>query len=335
MSTGGDSGASEQPADMAPIMSLLAADEELCDALKSVDLEIIQLVMQLGGSEKSYRRERAQQTRQLVSEVYSVPRVTRALKFLPNLNLQAGFALDLTNTDENGEQWDFTLKLMRDKAYTMVEEQKPYCLVGSPGCTPFCAYQHLNAARHGWSKEEVERRRLAGVVHLEFVCRLYDLQLKNKRYFLHEHPATATSWREPCIADILSRDGVDRVVGDQCQYGQGDEHDNPVRKSTGWMSNSPCVREALSQRCTGLRGYCSITKGGRHVTASGRLAREVAVYPFVLCKAILTGLQRQLKKDGLLHDHVHGLQPVFEEGQTTTTYPEAPCTYQGVHAGIP
>ena len=139
MSTGGNSGSSGQSnllADVAPIMNLLAADEELCEAVKQVDAEIVKLVMQLGGSEKSYRRERAQQTKQLISEIYSVPRVTRALKFLPNLNLQAGFALDITNTDENGDQWDFTQKVMRDKAYALVEEQKPYCLVGSPGARP-------------------------------------------------------------------------------------------------------------------------------------------------------------------------------------------------------
>ena len=128
----------------------------------------------------------------------------------------------------------------------------------------------------------MERRSLAGVVHLGFVCRLYALQLRNKRFFFHEHPDTATSWKEPCIADIMAHEDLHRVVGDQCQYGQGDEFDNPVKKATGWMTKSPCLREALSQRCTGMHSYCSRHKGGIHRTVSGRLAREVAVYPFVL-----------------------------------------------------
>ena len=84
-------------------MSLLAADEEICEALMTVDREILALVRQLGGSEKSYRRERANQTKFLVSEIYSTPRITRALKFLPHLSLLAGLAFDLTATDENGE----------------------------------------------------------------------------------------------------------------------------------------------------------------------------------------------------------------------------------------
>ena len=49
------------------------------------------------------------------------------------------------------------------------------------------------------------------------------------------------------------------------------------------------------------------------MTASGRLAREVAVYLFVLCKAILMGLQNQLRADGLVKDGVYGIQPKFDE----------------------
>ena len=59
--------------------------------------------------------------------------------------------------------------------------------------------------------------------------------------------------------------------------------------------------------------------------ASGRLAREVAVYPFALCKAILLGIQRQLRKDGLLKAHTYGLQPLFDDDVTTT--------YHDVHTG--
>ena len=81
-----------------------------------------------------------------------------------------------------------------------------------------------------------------------------------------------------------------------------------MRKATGWMTNSPCVAKALSKRCSGLKGYCSRQGGGRHMTASGRLAREVAVYPFVLCKAILNGVQQQLRADGLVQTGIHGMQ---------------------------
>ena len=306
--------------DVAPILSLLGADEELCEALLSVDQEIVKIIAQLGGNHKSYRRERARQVKHMVSEIYSTARVTKALAMMPHLDLTPGFAYDLTNCDENGEPGDFTRKEMRDKAHANVERMKPYMLVGSSSCSPYCSFQHLNAVRYEWTEEEIKRKRIAANVHLDFVCRLYALQADQGRYFLHEHPNTATSWQEASIVEMLERDDVVRVVGDQCQHGQADSMDNPVRKATGWMTNSTCVAKALSKRCTGMRGYCSRNGGGRHATASGRLAREMAVYPFILCKAILNGVQQQLRADGLVQSGTHGMQALWEEDKEVITY---------------
>ena len=93
---------------MGPVMSLLEADDELCAAVQTVEKEIMAIVMQLGGGERAYRRERAKQVKALVAEVYSRPRVTQALRMMPHLSLRPGFALDITTVDENGEEWDFT-----------------------------------------------------------------------------------------------------------------------------------------------------------------------------------------------------------------------------------
>ena len=134
--------------DLEPVINLLGADEELAESLLMVNAEIMKLVGELGGSQKGYRRERAKQTRHLVSEIYSAPRVTKALKLLPGLNLVPGFALDLTTQDENGEEWDFTKEDRREKARRKVEEEKPYCLIGLPSCTEYCMFQALNAVKH-------------------------------------------------------------------------------------------------------------------------------------------------------------------------------------------
>ena len=37
-----------------------------------------------------------------------------------------------------------------------------------------------------------------------------------------------------------------------------------------------------------------------------------------MCKAILLGLQRQLRRDGLFQDKVYGIQPRFEEDNLTS-----------------
>ena len=79
------------------------------------------------------------------------------------------------------------------------------------------------------------------MVHLDFVCELYKEQVDNGRYFLHEHPERAGSWDETCIIDMEKEPGVDKVVCDQCQYGQSDMQGNPVRKRTALLSNSAAI----------------------------------------------------------------------------------------------
>ena len=91
-------------------------------------------------------------------------------------------------------------------------------LVGSPMCTAFCAWQKLNAQKR--DPAVVKREWDRAMIHLEFVCRLYLLQIKAGRYFLHEHPVAASSWKEICIRKLMDLPGVTRVNGDQCQYGQ-------------------------------------------------------------------------------------------------------------------
>ena len=51
-----------------------------------------------------------------VSEICSPPRVTRAAKLLPHLNIDPGLAMDLTTTDELGRPWDFSKEEMKSKA---------------------------------------------------------------------------------------------------------------------------------------------------------------------------------------------------------------------------
>ena len=70
--------------------------------------------------------------------------MTAAAELLPELRCVPGFALDLTVANEQGEPWDFDIAENRRKARAMVLEQKPMLLVGSPMCTAFSAWQHIN-----------------------------------------------------------------------------------------------------------------------------------------------------------------------------------------------
>ena len=120
-----------------------------------------------------------------VAEIYSPPRVTsEAAKW----GFRQGLAMDLTIG------WDFRQAEDRRKAWEYVDQAKPTLLIGSPMCTMFSQLQNLT----GWSAAK-DAQCLEAVEHIEFVVKLYKKQLAEGRYFLHEHPETASSWSLRCI----------------------------------------------------------------------------------------------------------------------------------------
>ena len=294
--------------DLEPVLNLIEQDELLYDELLECAAEAAQIVASLGGRKTGYRRERRQAAQRMVSEIYSAPRVTKAMKLMPGLELIPGFALDLSSNDENGNAWDFTRADMREKAKALVLRAKPYVLIGSPPCTAFSSWQHLNAARLSWTAQEIRRRRAEGELLVRFCCELYKLQADAGCYYLHEHPANATSWQLEEVRAILQLDGTRQVVCDQCQYGQETGDGHPVKKPTRWLTNSPEIAKTLGDRCMGAAGRCTRPGGGDHVAASGKVAREAAVYPFRLCRAILRGCVSQLRADKRLQSDQHGIQ---------------------------
>ena len=204
-------------------------------------------------------------------------------------------SLDFTGCDEMGNPWDFNLKEQRDKAEKILDGQRPLLLIGTPMCTAFSNIQNLNKARR--DPEIVRREYVKACIHLNWCCHLYTKQMNRNAYFLHEHPAGATSWRETRVMEILQRQGVGRVVADQCQFGQETDIGDPLKKPTGFMSNAPELLDELNRRCFGRRGLCSRPKGGAHAECLGKKAQRAAIFQDELCIAILRGFKRQLLRD--------------------------------------
>ena len=131
---------------------------------------------------------------------------------------------------------------------------------------------------------------------MEFCSTLYEIQWKEGRYLLHEHPESASSWHEKCIKRLLAHQGVVRVVGDQCQYGlksHDGQREGPARKSSGFMTNSPCIAKRLSKRCLNGSGM----KVHDHVILINGRAKAAQVYPPEVCRAICQGLIEQIEAD--------------------------------------
>ncbi len=286
----------------------------------SVDDVISNLILrQIGSSGRSYKREGRHGARKLVSEIYSPPRVTKLIRQTRLRHILPGFAFDITVNDPlDNKPWDFDIREKRERARRLLREQGPYVLIGSPMCTQFCTWQALNAARSS-DKQAIQRAKTAAIVHMEFVAELYEMQLDAGRFFLHEHPQWATSWQLPKIQALMQRTGVTRVRGDQCQFGaeikSGQHKGDPIMKPTGFMTNSPMIAKALNVRCEGAPGWCSRSTGGQHRLCSSNHARDAAVYPRGLCKAILRGIRDQLREDSVLKEGCYGVQAPDEDAK--------------------
>ena len=143
------------------------------EQLRADASEVLSVLLQLGGDRSRYVRERRRAVKHLVSEIHSPPRATAAAKLLPELRCVPGFALDLTVKDENGMAWDFDVAENRRRARERVEVEKPLLLVGSPMCTAFSAWQHLNKTRR--DPTVVSREYVRAMVHIRF-CMEWRLQ---------------------------------------------------------------------------------------------------------------------------------------------------------------
>ena len=188
-------------------------------------------------------------------------------------------------------------------------------------CRAFSTWQFLNRVRCT-DPEAMEQARLQAIVHVDFVMELYAEQMAGGRFFLHERPSHATSWALPSVQRIARSPGVIRTDADQCQYGaevkQGQRKGDPIKKPTGFLTNSTGVAECLSQRCTGRLGECSRPEGGRHHQCSGVHARDAAIYPRELCRAVLKGIKAQMRSDGLLKPGCFGVQVPDDDGAMLT-----------------
>ena len=100
-----------------------------------------------------------------------------------------------------------------------------------------------------------------GKTHLQFCMTLYKIQIENGMYFLHEHPYSASSWKEPCVEEVMSISGVRVIRGDMCAFGMWQDSDNSdegkelVMKPTGFMTNAEGIARELDEKCDGYHQH--------------------------------------------------------------------------------
>ena len=82
----------------------------------------------------------------------------------------------------------------------MVDFEKPKFLTGSPPCDPFSSLLNISKYRCDPYKRQASFERGKQLLHT--AVRFYKKQYHEKRFFLHEHPFSATSWDDEEIRSL-------------------------------------------------------------------------------------------------------------------------------------
>ena len=226
------------------------------------------------------------------SEVYGRGSIVEcANKARRDLNLKGLHAMDLRTVRPDGQPWDFSRKSDRKLAMAMLSRDSPDWIIGSPPCTSFSIWNFaMNYPK--MSPTKIEKAVKEGKTHLSFVVDLYKMQMDRGKHFLHEHPATARSWQEEKVVQLMNRAGVHTVVADQCQYGLKSRSPTgeylPVMKPTRFMTSSEQMSRRLQRRCK---------RDHKHQQLVGGRAASAAFYPMPLVKAILLGFETLLRRN--------------------------------------
>ena len=180
--------------------------------------------------------------------------------------------------------YDFNKAEDRNKAWEAIVRDQPALVIGSPECEMFSGLQNLTKW-NGYRQEKLEDAKK----HLEFICDVYRHQAKEGRWFLHEHPSTATSWQEKCVLGIMELEGVSTTITDQCMFGlkTWDIEGKPAlaKKRTRFMSSASDILTEIGKTCDNSHVHQQLL--------SGR-AGPAAVYPPAWCRAMCKGLIKQL-----------------------------------------
>ena len=199
-----------------------------------------------------------------------------------SMGLTAGVIIDLDQVDPvTGEAFDMSIPRVRTRAWLVLEECKPFSVIGPQRRTASSQMFESSSSR-------MDPQRGAQVIaeclaHLRFSFEVYAWHLKNVMQYLHEHPAAAWSWLVTFVTDFVARTGGIRVNGDQCMYEQyvrmsGGER-ALIMKQAGWLTNSAAITTEVCDRCPNKDKSTSLWQRHTHGRCEGSVTKRGQLYP--------------------------------------------------------
>ena len=134
---------------------------------------------------------------------------------------------------------------------------------------------------------------------LRTMLEIYQMQIDGGRYFLHEHPAGASSWRLPEVQQFILTNEVELITNHLCMFGlkvEGQGEVGLAKKPTTWMTNAPRLADALRSKCPGNHEHGLLIGGSR--------SRQAQTYSQTLCRKIVEGFRAQLVEVQSMSDAV-------------------------------
>ena len=138
---------------------------------------------------------------------------------------------------------------------------------------------------------EANRKMIEAKIHLSFCAELYQMQIDGGRYYLHEHPTSASSWQQPCIQKVIKHPDNLTTRIHMCAYSMklpdkaGNEY---IYKPTQFLTNSPLIAARLERKCD---------RNHLHARLQGQRTKQAAIYPDKLIEAVTKGINDQIRAD--------------------------------------
>ena len=147
-------------------------------------------------------------------------------------------------------------------------------IILSPECRAFSSC--MFASNYSpMSPEERREKETLGMEMLLFSIELAWHQVQMGRYFVFEHPLSASLWQTETLQLLAAADGVSRVPLDMCSFGLQVGPNYYSKKPTAVLTNCEWVRRELEgRRCDGTH---------EHLRLEGGLPRRAQEYPGAFC----------------------------------------------------
>ena len=187
--------------------------------------------------------------------------------------------------------YDLLSRAGRKLIMNVLDQHDPVLTLVAFDCRMWSLLTNMNP-HQDWE----ELRETLGRATLKLVAGICRHRHQRGRYYLLENPAGSAAWVfDGILAKLLERYGGKFVIGDQCAFGLKDmESGKPIKKSTGWLSNSEVILNYLGKKCKCAWGTHQLTLGSN---VFGSRSKQAAASPRDLCRSICRGLKKQMELD--------------------------------------